>query len=79
MMLCNYPAIFMNCTTNFRILCELVLSNFLHNNQLLANFELSQGLPFLMNMSKWAHQWKILFYPDPQKQAQEVTFSKKSL
>ena len=36
MMLCNYQIIFMN---------------FIYYNQFLANFEMSQSLPFLMNMS----------------------------
>ena len=27
------------------------VSEFIHNNQFLANFEMSQNLPFLMNMS----------------------------
>ena len=41
MMLPNYPAISMNC----------VISNFIYNNQFLANSEMSQSLSFLMNMS----------------------------
>ena len=31
----------------------------------------------LENISNWAHQWKTSFNPDPKKQAQEVTFSRK--
>ena len=30
-------------------------------------------------ISKWAHQWTILFNPDPQKQTQEVMFSRKTI
>ena len=30
-------------------------------------------------ISNWAHQWKMLFNPDPQKQAQEVIFSRKTI
>ena len=30
-------------------------------------------------ISGWAHQWKMLFNPDPQKQAQEVIFSRKTI
>ena len=30
-------------------------------------------------ISKWAHQWKMLFNPDPQKQTQEVIFSRKTI
>ena len=32
----------------------------------------------LQKVSGWAFQWKIQFNPDPNKQAQEVIFSKKS-
>ena len=32
----------------------------------------------LQIMSSWAFQWKMQFNPDPNKQAQEVYFSKKS-
>ena len=31
----------------------------------------------LENISKWAFQWKMQFNPDPNKQANEVYFSKK--
>ena len=31
-----------------------------------------------LQVSSWAFQWKIQFNPDPNKQAQEVYFSKKS-
>ena len=31
----------------------------------------------LKKISDWAFQWKMSFNPDPSKQAQEVTFSKK--
>ena len=30
-----------------------------------------------MLISKWAHNWKMLFNPDPNKPAQEVLFSRK--
>ena len=36
--------------------------------------ELNNGLK---KISDWAFQWKITFNPDPRKQAQEVTFSRK--
>ena len=42
MMLCNYPEIFKNCIATYLILSD---------NQFLANVEMSQSLPFLMNMS----------------------------
>ena len=32
----------------------------------------------LKKITKWAHQWKMQFNPDPNKQANEVIFSKKS-
>ena len=32
---------------------------------------------YLKIMSNWAFQWKILFNPDPNKQAVEILFSKK--
>ena len=32
----------------------------------------------LENISKWAFQWKMQFNPDPNKQANEVYFSKKN-
>ena len=32
----------------------------------------------LMKISNWAIQWKMRFNPDPNKQAQEVIFSRKS-
>ena len=32
----------------------------------------------LENISKWAFQWKMQFNPDPNKQANEVYFSKKT-
>ena len=41
MMLHNYPAI-------YELLCYV--SNFIYNNQFLADLEMSQRLPFLMNM-----------------------------
>lgn len=28
-------------------------------------------------ISKWAFQWKMSFYPDPNKQAEEIIFSPK--
>ena len=31
----------------------------------------------LVKISDWAFQWKIMFSPDPKKQAQEVIFSRK--
>ena len=31
----------------------------------------------LKKVSEWAHQWKMLFNPDPRKQAMEVYFSRK--
>ena len=31
----------------------------------------------LKKIEAWAHQWKMSFNPDPSKQAQEVTFSRK--
>ena len=31
----------------------------------------------LVKISNWAYQWKISFNPDPNKQAQEVIFSKR--
>ena len=31
----------------------------------------------LMKISNWAFQWKMRFNPDPNKQAQEVIFSRK--
>ena len=42
MTLHNHPAIFMNCYE----------SSFIYKNKFVANFEKSQSLPFLMNMSK---------------------------
>ena len=33
---------------------------------------------YLKIMSNWAFQWKILFNPDPNKQAVEILFSKKA-
>ena len=30
-------------------------------------------------ISNWAFQWKMSFNPDPSKQAQEVTFSRKNM
>ena len=32
----------------------------------------------LEKVSNWAYQWKMLFNPDPNKQANEVIFSRKS-
>ena len=32
----------------------------------------------LLQISKWAYNWKILFNPDPTKPAQEVLFSRKN-
>ena len=32
---------------------------------------------YLINISKWAYQWKTIFKPDLTKQAQEVIFSRK--
>ena len=32
----------------------------------------------LLQISKWAYNWKVLFNPDPNKPAQEVLFSRKN-
>ena len=32
----------------------------------------------LKSIKNWAYQWKMQFYPDPKKQANEVIFSRKS-
>ena len=32
----------------------------------------------LAKVNRWAFQWKMIFNPDPKKQAQEVIFSRKS-
>ena len=32
----------------------------------------------LLQISKWAYNWKMLFYPDPNKLVQEVLFSRKN-
>ena len=32
----------------------------------------------LVKISRWAYQWQMRFNPDPSKQAQEVTFSRKA-
>ena len=32
----------------------------------------------LLQISKWAYDWKMLFSPDPNKPAQEVLFSRKN-
>ena len=32
----------------------------------------------LLQISKWAYKWKMLFSPDPNKPAQEVLFSRKN-
>ena len=34
---------------------------------------------YFENVSKWAHQWKISFNPDPTQMAKEVLFSRKKL
>ena len=39
--------------------------------------ELSQNNSDLKKISEWAHQWKMLFNPDPRKQASEFYFSRK--
>ena len=33
--------------------------------------------PYLENISKWDHHWKMSFNPDPTKMAKEVLFSRK--
>ena len=38
--------------------------------------ELNEGL---LNINKWAHQWKMSFNPDPNKTATDVIFSHKSM
>ena len=43
-------------------------------NKSYSNFQLNKGLE---TISKWAFQWKMLFNPDPIKQAIEVCFSHK--
>ena len=30
----------------------------------------------LLKFSRWAYQWKMIFSPDPSKQAQEIVFSR---
>ena len=44
-------------------------------NKSYSNFQLNKGLE---KISKWAFQWKMLFNPDPVKQAIEVCFSQKT-
>ena len=43
-------------------------------NKSYSNFQLNKDLE---TISKWAFQWKMLFNPDPVKQAIEVCFSRK--
>ena len=43
-------------------------------NKSYSNFQLNKDLE---TISKWAFQWKMLFNPDPVKQATEVCFSHK--
>ena len=42
-------------------------------------YELSQNHlnSDLKRISEWAHQWKMLFNPDPRKRAREVYFSRR--
>ena len=55
MMLRNYPVIFLGCTATYWTLS-------IYKNQFLANFEMSQSLPFLMNMSIWLFSdWTIWY------------------
>ena len=42
-----------------------------------ANLSTDQLNSDLEKVSNWDHQWKMLFNPDPKKQAQEVIFSRK--
>ena len=44
-------------------------------NKSYSNFQLNKDLE---TISKWAFQWKMLFNPDPVKQAIEVCFSQKT-
>ena len=44
---------------------------------LLFKISTQQQQPALSKISDWAFQWKTNFNPDPNKQAQEVIFSRK--
>ena len=44
------------------------------NDSSLSLFDLNH---YLETINQWAHQWKKLFNPDPNKQATEVLFSRK--
>ena len=39
--------------------------------------KLKKKLFLILNSNKWAFQWKVLFNPDPSKQAIEIRFSHK--
>ena len=39
--------------------------------------KLKKKLFLILNSNKWAFQWKVLFNPDPSKQAIEICFSHK--
>ena len=59
------PKLFADYTSSFSIVHDVNLAvNNLNND--------------LIKMSKWALQWKINFNPDPLKQAQEVSFIRKT-
>ena len=42
------------------------------------NFSRNELNTDLQSISDWAYQWKMRFNPDPNKQAQEVYFSRKT-
>ena len=50
------------------------LVSLVHN----ANLTAKEWSNDLVNINRWAYQWKISFNPDPRKQAQEVIFSRKT-
>ena len=50
------------------------LFSVIHNANTIAK-ELNNDL---ININRWAYQWKMSFNPDPSKQAQEVIFSRKT-
>ena len=53
----------MQLSSNFYEL-QCYISNFIYNNQFLANVEMSQSLLFLMNMSTSTNLSKTLFHVD---------------
>ena len=74
------PLLFLICRNNIPERIKSICKIFADDTSLFSivkKDQLSQNNSDLKKISEWAHQWKMLFNPDPRKQASEFYFSRK--